>query len=62
MEAQAAVVAITPAAMRALDAIRPVGAIGDEKVVLTTISPACPCRLIQECYQDFSTCGPPDQR
>ena len=31
-EAQGAVVAITPAAMRALDAIRPAGAAGDEEV------------------------------
>ena len=32
MEAQGAVIAITPAAMKALDAIRPAGAGGDEKV------------------------------
>ena len=32
VEAQGAVIAITPAAMRALDAIRPTGAGGDEKV------------------------------
>ena len=32
VEAQGAVVAITPASMQALDAIRPVGVAGDEKV------------------------------
>ena len=31
-EAQGAVVAITPTAMRALDAVRPAGAAGDEEV------------------------------